>query len=291
QQRLINRVLKELNLDSKLYRPSAVHGAISRAKNDLYTAQSYRTPTYWHEVVARVFERYDELKAANNALDFDDLLLKTVELFVTHEEVLARYQRCYQFILVDEFQDTNRAQYELIRLLAGDRRNVFVVGDEDQSIYSWRGADYRNVRRFRADFPDARVCLLEQNYRSTQTILDAAHAVIARNVQRTDKRLWTHNEQGQAIQLVEAYDEREEAEFVVGEIQRLTARGRIRLADCAVMFRTNAQSRALEEALNRHSMPYKLVGAMRFYQRAEIKDVLSYLAIIHNPDDSVSLYQ
>ena len=291
QRRLITKVIKELNLDNKMYRPNAVHGVISRAKNDLYTAQTYQPPTYWHEAVARVFERYDELKAESNALDFDDLLLKTVQLFAEHEEVLARYQRRYQFLLVDEFQDTNRAQYEMIRLLAGEQRNVFVVGDEDQSIYSWRGADYRNVRRFYEDYPDAKVCLLEQNYRSTRTILEAAHAVIARNEQRTDKKLWTRNSAGQTIHLIEAYDEGEEAEIVVGEIQRLVARRETTLSECAIMFRTNAQSRALEESLNRHHVPYKLVGAMRFYQRREIKDVLSYLAILYNPDDSIGLYR
>jgi DNA helicase II / ATP-dependent DNA helicase PcrA len=291
QRRLITKVIKELNLDPKMYRPNAVHGVISRAKNELYTAQTYQPPTYWHEAVARVFERYDELKAESNALDFDDLLLKAVQLFAEHADVLARYQQRYQFILVDEFQDTNRAQYEMIRLLAGEQRNVFVVGDEDQSIYSWRGADYRNVRRFYEDYPEAKIYLLEQNYRSTRTILDAAHAVIAHNEQRTDKKLWTRNKAGQTVRLIEAYDEGEEAEYVVGEIQRLVARGETTLSECAVMFRTNAQSRALEESLNRHHVPYKLVGAMRFYQRREIKDVLSYLAILHNPDDSISLYR
>jgi len=288
QQRLITRVLKDLNLDTKLYRPSSIQSAISRAKNELITAKTYRPPTYWHEAVARVFERYEELKAESNALDFDDLLLKAEELFREHDEVRERYQKRYQYILVDEFQDTNKAQYELIRHLASERRNVFVVGDEDQSIYSWRGADFRNVLRFRSDFPEARVFLLEQNYRSTKTILSAAQAVITRNTQRTEKKLWTHNKRGRPIRVFEAYDEREEAEFVVNEIERLVAQGECRFADCAVMFRTNAQSRALEDAFVRHGVPYKLVGATRFYQRREIKDVLSYLRLIWNPDDEAS---
>jgi len=288
QQRLITRILKELNLDTKLYRPSSIQSAISRAKNELITAAAYHPPTYWHEAVARVFERYEALKAESNALDFDDLLLKAEELFREHEGVRERYQKRYQYILVDEFQDTNKAQYELVRHLASEQRNVFVVGDEDQSIYSWRGADFRNVLRFRSDFPEARVFLLEQNYRSTQTILGAAQSVIAHNTQRTEKKLWTRNERGRPIRVFEAFDEREEAEFVVNEIERLVARGECRLADCAVMYRTNAQSRALEDAFMRHGVSYKLIGATRFYQRREIKDVLSYLRLIYNPDDEAS---
>jgi DNA helicase-2/ATP-dependent DNA helicase PcrA len=289
QQRLMNQVLKELNLDTKMYRPSAIKSAISRAKNDLITAAAYRPPTYWHEAVARAFVRYEELKAEANALDFDDLLVKTEELFRVHEAVRERYQKRYLFILVDEFQDTNKAQYDLIQHLAAARRNVFVVGDEDQSIYSWRGADFRNVLRFRADYPDAKVFLLEQNYRSTQVILDAARAVIAHNTQRTNKKLWTENEGGAPIQLVEAYDEHDEAERVVNEIQRLIEQGDCRAGECAVMYRTNAQSRALEDAFVRHQLPYKLVGGTRFYQRREVKDVLCYLRVIYNPDDEVSL--
>ena len=289
QRRLVTRIIKELGLDTQMYRPTAVHGAISRAKNDLITAETYRPPTYWHEAVARVFQRYEELKADNNAFDFDDLLLKTEALFRLHEDVRVRYQQRYRYILVDEFQDTNKAQYEIVSYLAAETHNVFVVGDEDQSIYSWRGADYRNVLRFRADFPDLKVFLLEQNYRSTQTILDAAQAIISRNAQRTEKKLWTRNKESKPVHLFEAYDEREEAEYVVVEIRRLVAQGLCRYGDCAVMFRTNAQSRALEDAFMRHGMSYKLLGATRFYQRREIKDILSYLRLIHNPDDEVSL--
>ena len=288
-QRLIAQAIKELNLDNAQYRPSAVRGAISRAKNELHTPQSYRPPTYWHEAVARVFERYEALKEANNALDFDDLLLKAAQLFREHDEVRQRYQRRYLHILVDEFQDTNKAQYEIVRQLVAGQRNVLVVGDEDQSIYSWRGADFRNVMRFRQDFPDARLILLEQNYRSTQTILTAARAIIRRNLLRTDKALWTENQGGAPIELFEAYDEREEAEYVVTEALRLVGQGLCRLGDCAVMFRTNAQSRAVEDALMRHGVRYQLVGSVRFYQRREIKDLLAYLRVAHNPDDEISL--
>jgi len=291
QRRLITQVLSDLNLDTKTYQPSAVHNAISRAKNELITAATYRPPTYWHEAVARAFEEYEKRKAQSNALDFDDLLLKTAELFREHDDVREQYQRRYIHVLVDEFQDTNKAQYELVKSLVDveGRRNIFCVGDEDQSIYSWRGADFRNVLRFRSDFPDAQVYLLEQNYRSTQTILDAARAVIARNAQRTEKKLWTKNQTGQPIHLFEAYDEREESEYVAGEIIRLVSKGECEYRACAVMFRTNAQSRVLEDAFMRHSLPYKLIGATRFYQRREIKDVLAYLRLVHNHDDDVSL--
>jgi len=289
QERLITQILKDLNVDSKQYRPSAVLNTISRAKNEMETADTYRPPTYWHEAVARVFERYDRAKAENNALDFDDLLLKAVELFRDHDDVRERYQRRYRYMLVDEFQDTNKAQYDLILHLASYDPNVFVVGDEDQSIYSWRGADFRNVMRFRADFPKAQTFLLEQNYRSTGTILQAAQSIIAHNVHRVKKELWTQRDKGPLIRLFEAYEEREEAEYVVNEIQRLVARGRCELGDCAVMYRTNAQSRAVEEAFIRHGLPYKLVGGTRFYHRREIKDILSYLRVVQNPDDEVGL--
>ncbi len=289
QSRLVARALKELDLDTKQYRPASVHGAISRAKNDLITVDSYIPHTYWHEAVARVWERYEQLKDENQALDFDDLLLKAEELLRVHTEVRERYRRRYWHILVDEFQDTNKVQYELLKLLAGPEGNLFCVGDEDQSIYSWRGADFRNVLRFRQEYSQAQLILLEQNYRSTQTIVEAARAVIARNGQRHDKALWTENGQGSAVHLFEAYDEREEAEYVVQEAMRLVTSGVCRYGDCAVMFRTNAQSRALEDALMAHGVRYQLVGSVRFYQRREIKDILSYLRLIYNPDDEVAL--
>jgi len=291
QQNLIKRALKALDLDEKRYRPVAVHGAISRAKNDLITPEKFtkRASSYWEEVVSRVFVEYQKLLATNNALDFDDLLMKTVELFRKEPDVLEQYQNRYRYLHVDEWQDTNVAQYELVRLLGAKHKNVFVVGDPDQSIYSWRGADYRNVRRFQKDYPKAHVVLLEQNYRSTQVILDAAWQVITKNPGRPEKRLWTEHQGGPRITVYEAYDENEEAEFVAREIKRLVTRGEVQPGDCAVMYRTNAQSRALEEVFMQRGLPYQLVGAFRFYERREIKDMLAYLRVIHSPFDSVSL--
>jgi DNA helicase-2/ATP-dependent DNA helicase PcrA len=286
---LIRAALRELNLDDKMYRPAAIQAAISKAKRSLSMPEDYSPPTYWHEVAGRVYSRYQQSLRANGALDFDDLLMLTVRLLDEHEDVLQKYQRRYVYVLVDEFQDTDSAQYQLLKLLAAGRRNLFAVGDEDQSIYGWRGADFRNILRFRADYPDAQVVLLEQNYRSTQSILDAARHVILLNTQRTDKKLWTKNESGLPITVYEAYNEQEEAEYTVNEILALVAQKTCRLRDCAVMYRTNAQSRVLEDAFMRHGVPYKLVGATRFYERREIKDVLAYLRLIHNPHDDVSL--
>jgi len=285
----VKQALRDLKLDEKLYRPEAMRGAISKAKNELIKPADFQADTYWAEVARRVYARYEEFLGANNALDFDDLLCRTVYLMREVPEVLHRYQDRYQYLLVDEFQDTNTAQYELVRLLADKRRNIFAVGDEDQSVYSWRGADYRNVQRFREDFPGGRVILLEQNYRSTQTILDIANAVIVRNTHRTPKTLRTDRGRGLEITIHEAYDEADEAAFVVGTIQRLISRGDAKLGDCAVMYRTNAQSRALEDAFVARGMPYRLVGGTRFYQRKEIKDALAYLRLTHNPADNLSL--
>jgi len=289
QLEVVKQALNDLNLDEKRFPPRALHAAISRAKNELMTPADFPIATYRDEIVARVYERYQQRLQAGSALDFDDLLMQAVLMLRQHEDILAAYRRRFEYILVDEFQDTNTAQYELIRLLAGGYRNVFVVGDEDQSIYRWRGADFRNVLRFREDFPDAKVILLEQNYRSTQTILDAANAVIKANRYRTPKKLFTDRGRGPAIVVYRAYDEHDEAEFVLGEIERLTAAGEVRPGQCAIMYRTNAQSRTLEEAFVRRGMPYRLVGATRFYSRREIKDVLAYLRLIQNPDDEISL--
>jgi DNA helicase-2/ATP-dependent DNA helicase PcrA len=286
---LIRQALKDLDLDDKTYRPQAIQAAISRAKSELIGPDEYRPRTYWQEVASRVYQRYQALLAANSALDFDDLLMVAACLFREHEDVLNKYQRRYRYILVDEFQDTNMAQYELLKLLSGEHRNLFVVGDEDQSIYRFRGADFRNIQRFRDDYSEARVVLLEKNYRSTQTILDAAKSVIALNIHRTPKELYTDKGQGLAITVFEAYNEQEEGQYVVDEIQRLVAQELCRPSDCAVMYRTNAQSRPIEDAFVWQGMPYKLVGATRFYQRREIKDVLAYLRLIHNPYDNVSL--
>ncbi len=289
QLRLVRQAVQELNLNDRLYRPEAIKSAISRAKNELIGPSEYAAPTYWHEIAGRVYARYQELLQANNALDFDDLIMETVRLFQEHPEVLEKYRHRYQHILVDEFQDTNTAQYVLVRQLAGGENHVFVVADEDQSIYAWRGADFRNVQRFRRDFENAQVFLLERNYRSTQTILDAAKEVISRNTQRTHKELWTDKGVGVPIVVRELYDEQEEASFVVSEIQRLMASEGYRPGDFAIMYRTNAQSRVLEEAFLRAGMRYRLVGATRFYERREIKDLVAYMRLIHNPLDRLSL--
>jgi DNA helicase-2/ATP-dependent DNA helicase PcrA len=285
----VRQVLRDLKLDDKLYRPEAMRAAISRAKNELIRPEAFESNTYWGEVARRVYLRYEELMMTNSALDFDDLLARAVFLFRERPEVLRRYQERYQFILVDEFQDTNTAQYELVSMLASEHHSLFVVGDEDQSIYGFRGADYRNVQRFREDFPEAKVILLEQNYRSTQTILDTANAVIARNVHRTPKQLRTNRGAGLEVIIHEAYDESDEARFVAETVQRLVSQRQARLGDCAVMYRTNAQSRPLEDAFVARGMPYQLVGGTRFYQRKEIKVALAYLRLVHNPADNIGM--
>jgi len=294
QLRLVKQVIRDLDLDDKRYRPRAVHGAISRAKNELIPPEAYSTGSYYGEVVKRIYERYQALLATNDGLDFDDLLMTTVHLFSRNPDVLVKYQERYRHILVDEFQDTNQAQYVLLGQLSGRRHNLFCVADEDQSIYMWRGADYRNIRRLRDDHPDLVTVLLEQNYRSTQTILDAAHAVIRQNLNRTDKLLFTQRGRGLKIVVREAYDQDDEARFVVDTIARLVTPSSssplgVRPGDCAVMYRTNAQSRALEDAFIRASLPYRLVGATRFYARREIKDLIAFLRLIHTPTDSVSM--
>ncbi|NLE76311.1 MAG: UvrD-helicase domain-containing protein, partial [Chloroflexi bacterium] len=286
---LVRESLKALNMDEKAYSPQALRAGISRLKGQLLEPEQHQPGSYFEEVVGRVYSRYQELLRANNALDFDDLLMQTALLLRRDPDVRARYADRYRHVLVDEFQDTNTAQYELLRHWTSQHRNLFVVGDEDQSIYRFRGADYRNIKRFRKEFPDAQVVLLEHNYRSTQTILDAANAVIAHNVSRTPKRLRTDRGAGPAIRVFEAYNEQEEGAYVVQEIAKLQAAGLAQPGDCAVMYRTNAQSRPIEDAFVRASMPYRLVGATRFYARREVKDLLAYMRLVHNPADEVSL--
>ncbi len=290
QTRLVKRAMQELQIDPAQYAPAALLGAISAAKSRLEGPAEYtHRDSYFDEIVVRVYERYQRLLEESKALDFDDLLMRTVHLLHRDKRVLSRYQSRYLHVLVDEFQDTNLVQYELIKLLAGRHRNICVVGDPDQSIYSWRSADLRNILSFEKDYPDARVVLLEQNYRSTQKILDVATSVISSNVQRKPKELWTENEPGEPVQVVEVYTEQEEAQFVVSEIERLVDSGQVRLDECAVMFRTNAQSRVIEEAFLRYGLPYRLANGTRFYERREVKDLVAYLRLIHNPQDSVSL--
>ncbi len=289
QLNVTKQAIRELNLDEKKYRATAILDTISRAKNELISPQQFRPQSYYEEVVRRIYERYQAILQANNAFDFDDLIMALTTLFDQRPDILEKYQEKYRYVLVDEFQDTNMAQYVLVLQLTARWRNVFCVADEDQSIYRWRGADYRNIARLRDDFEDLNQIVLEQNYRSTQTILDAARAIILHNRNRVDKVLFT--ERGRGIQIVtyEAFDENDEAQHIVDRIVDLRRRGEARYGDCAVMYRTNAQSRAIEDAFIRAGMPYKLVGATRFYARREIKDVLAYLRLVHNPTDSVSL--
>jgi len=289
QQRLVKAVLRELNLDEKRYRPQAIHGSISNAKNELILPDDYPVATYRDEVVKRVYSRYQQMLLISNAVDFDDLLLWTALLLEQDPTVRERYARRYEYVLVDEFQDTNMAQYTLLKQLSSYHRNIFVVGDPDQSVYRWRGADYRNVLRFEQDFPETQVILLEQNYRSTQAILDVAMAVIDQHPHRKPKKLFTERGIGEKVLLHACYDDRAEAAFVVDTISSMKARGQAELGDFAIMYRTNAQSRVLEEAFLQAGMPYKLVGAQRFYGRREIKDVIAYLRVVHNPNDEISL--
>ena len=291
QTTLIKRALDDLKLDPKLYKPSGVRAAISTAKNNLVMPADYATPTYRDEVVQRLYTRYQELLITNNAVDFDDLLLYTWKLLNENPAVRESYARRFEQVLVDEFQDTNVVQYELLRLLSSVHNNIFVVGDEDQSIYRWRGADYRNVLRFEEDYLGCQKVLLEQNYGSTQTVLDAAKAVIDHNKFRTPKRLKSLPERGQGekLELYESVDDHGEAAYVVEKIQQLVMTRRAAAGDFAVMYRTNAQSRLLEEAFLRVGLPYRLVGAQRFYGRREVKDVISYLRLVQNPRDEVSL--
>ena len=291
QLNLLKQSLQGLNLDPKQYAPRTLQSAISAAKSRLITPQGYaqQVNSYFEEIAHRVYQRYQQLLSQSEAVDFDDLLMKAVQLFNDHPEILSRYQSRYVHVLVDEFQDTNIAQYELLRQLAGRYHNICVVGDPDQSIYSWRFADLRNILSFERDYPEAKVVYLEQNYRSTKTILETASDVISANEQRKPKDLWTENEVGSAVVVIETYSEEGEAQSVVNEIERLVSQEQIPLKGCAVMYRVNAQSRALEETFMRYGVPYKLVGGTRFYRRQEIRDIIAYLRVIHNPHDNASL--
>ncbi len=291
QLNVVKRAMQAAGIDPKQYSPGAFVGAISNAKSQLWTPNDYErhNRSYFEELVGRTYRLYQRMLTESNAVDFDDLLMNAATLFRDHADILARYQSRYLYIMVDEFQDTNLVQYELVRLLGAEHKNVCVVGDPDQSIYSWRAADLRNILNFEHDYPDAKVVLLEQNYRSTKVILDAASNVISANQERKQKDLWTENEQGEVIRVVETYTEQEEAQFVVGEMERLVDSADARLGECAVMYRTNAQSRVVEEAFIRYGTPYKLIAGTRFYERREVKDVVAYFRLIHNPQDSVSL--
>jgi DNA helicase-2/ATP-dependent DNA helicase PcrA len=288
--RLINLVLKDLDLDSKRFPPKAMKAVISKAKNELVDYESFsdQDDGFYHEQVADVYRLYQQRLLEASAMDFDDLLMITVELFSAFPEVLTHYQSRFRYVLVDEYQDTNRAQYMLVKQLTDTHRNLCVVGDSDQSIYKFRGADIRNIRDFQKDYPDARVVVLEQNYRSTENILSAANSVISNNTKRSPKNLWSDRGVGDLITRYEAEDEHDEAGYVVDEIEKLQTGG-LNLSDVAVFYRTNAMSRVIEDVFVRRGIPYSVVGSVKFYDRKEIKDAVAYLRTIVNPADEVSV--
>ncbi|MEC5267751.1 DNA helicase PcrA [Heyndrickxia coagulans] len=288
---VIKNLLKEKNLDPKKFDPRAILGKISSAKNELIDFEQYakQAGDFFDQIVSDVYEAYQQRLRKNQSLDFDDLIMMTIQLFKRVPEVLEYYQRKFQYIHVDEYQDTNKSQYTLVKLLASRFQNLCVVGDNDQSIYRWRGADIANILSFEKDYPNAKVILLEQNYRSTKKILQAANKVIENNANRKKKNLWTENDEGQNLVYYRADSEQGEAQFVAGKIKELTASGKRRHSDIAILYRTNAQSRVIEEVLMKSNIAYNIVGGTRFYDRKEIKDILAYLRVIANPDDDLSL--
>jgi DNA helicase-2/ATP-dependent DNA helicase PcrA len=289
QERIVKTIIKELNLNDKLYRAQSIHAAISRAKNELIGPSGYPINTYRDEVVKRVYIEYQKRLIASNAVDFDDLLVYTARLLEDNPSVRDKYAQRFRHVLVDEFQDTNLAQYALVKHLASQHKNIFCVGDPDQSIYAWRGADYRNVKRFEEDFPDAQIVLLEESYRSYQNILDTATSVIDRGSNRHKKRLFSDRGAGEKILFHEAYNDYDEASFVVDTIAQLVASKQFEPGDCAVMYRTNSMSRLIEEAFLQARLPYRLVGAQRFYGRREVKDMIAFIRLAHNPADEAAL--
>ncbi|MCM3786609.1 DNA helicase PcrA [Neobacillus mesonae] len=287
---VIRNCMKDLNIDTKKFEPKAVQAAMSTAKNELVTPAQYEAKIgdYFEGIVAKVYTMYQKRLKANNSLDFDDLIMTTIQLFKEVPEVLDFYQKKFQYIHVDEYQDTNRAQYMLTRMLADKHHRICVVGDSDQSIYRWRGADISNILNFEEDYPEARTILLEQNYRSTSNILDAANAVISLNSGRKPKKLWTDKDGGDKIRVYRADSEHDEGYFVTSEISKNVNKGK-NYQDHAILYRTNAQSRVIEEILIKSDIPYQIVGGIKFYDRKEIKDVLAYLRLLSNPDDDISL--
>lgn len=287
---VIKKILKENNYDPKFYNPRVIRNKISSAKNELVSPDqlSKFSASELDEVVVMVYRQYQDKLLINNSVDFDDLLTLPIILFNDYKEVLKSYQEQYKYILVDEYQDTNHVQYILTKMLSAKYKNICVVGDGDQSIYSFRGANYRNIFNFENDYKDVKTILLEQNYRSTQNILDAANCVIKNNKKRKDKNLWTDNNQGDKIKFKKCQNEKDEANYVMNEIKKLISQG-VSREDIAILYRTNAQSRNLEEVLLKENIPYKVIGSFYFYNRKEIKDLISYLKLIYNPDDDVSL--
>ena len=291
-QSLIKKVMADLEISEDQFNPSAIQQIISQQKNEFIGAQGFidKADDFFSKTTAAIWQGYDDRLKKNNALDFDDLLILPVNLFKKDSTLLEKYQEKFKYILVDEYQDTNHAQYLLINMLAQKYRNLFVIGDESQNIYSWRGADFRNLLNFEKDYPEAKVIMLEQNYRSTQNILTAAHHVIIKNKFRKDKKLWTENKAGSLITLFSAKDEREEGRYIIEEIVKQKRKNpSFKLSDFTVLYRTNAQSRAIEESFLKTGLPYKIVGGLKFYDRKEVKDMLSFLRFIQNPNDLLAL--
>jgi DNA helicase II / ATP-dependent DNA helicase PcrA len=288
---VLKTILKEKNIDPKKFDPRTILGTISSAKNELLSPEEYakQAGSYYEQIVSEVYEEYQKRLLRNHSLDFDDLIMTTIQLFKRVPEVLEHYQYKFQYIHVDEYQDTNRAQYMLVKMLAERFKNLCVVGDSDQSIYRWRGADIQNILSFEKDYPNATVILLEQNYRSTKRILQAANEVIENNFNRKPKKLWTENPEGNKIVYYQAMSESDEAQFVAGKIKEYVDSGKRKYSDFAILYRTNAQSRVMEEVLLKSNINYKIVGGIKFYDRKEIKDILAYLRLIANPNDDISL--
>lgn len=290
RQGLVKQAMKQLSVTSDQIKPRAVSSAISSAKNELVTPEEYDTTAHYprQQQIAKIYARYEEMRREANALDFDDLLIESVRLFRESAEVRNRYKKQFKHILIDEYQDTNAAQYAIVKLLVNEKQNICVVGDDWQSIYSWRGADFKNILNFERDFAGAKVVKLEQNYRSTGAILEAAHNVITKNVERTEKELWTDAGKGNPIQIQPVYDETEEAYSVAARIGAQVTVGARKYDDFAVLYRTNAQSFSFERAFLQHHIPYQIVGGVRFYDRAEIKDIVAYLRLLYQPNDRMS---
>jgi len=288
---LIKKTIKDLEINTDQFKPNIVQATISRAKDELIDVQSYQEQAreYFPQTIANIYQSYQSFLEKANALDFDDLIMICVQLFQKTPAILEKYQNKWTYISVDEAHDTNHSQYTLTNLLAQKNKNLWFIADTDQSIYSWRGADFRNILNFEKDYPEAKIILLEQNYRSTKNIMEASHHIINKNTQRKGKKLWTENPTGALINIVQSDNETEEGDFIVEEIENLIREKGLKLKDFTVLYRTNAQSRAIEEAFLKANFPYKIIGAVRFYERKEIKDILAYLKLITNPDDLVSL--
>ncbi len=288
---LVKKIMKELTVNTEQFKPRSILSSISKAKNELMKPQKFiqQANGYWEEMVGKIYISYQEKLQAQNALDFDDILMFTVKLFQTYPEILAKYQNLFQYIMIDEYQDTNYAQYLLVKMLAQKNQNLCVVGDDWQGIYSWRGANIQNILDFEKDYPQAKIIKLEQNYRSTQNILDAGYGIISKNIQRKDKKIWTENKGGELITFYEAKNEQDEAEFIIKQIHHLKSKHQFKLNDFVILYRTNAQSRIIEEAMLRNSLPYRIIGGTKFYQRKEIKDIIAYLRLVQNFNDEISL--